>query len=438
MSDLATPGRLRKLQRTFYRKAKDEPEFRFYSLYDKVCWKPTLWHAWRLVRRNDGAPGVDGVSLEAIEEEGVGAWLEELREELVEKDYQASPVRRVEIPKSSGGKRPLGIPTVKDRVVQMAVKLVIEPIFEADFEDEAYGYRPERSAKEAVEEVHRELRDGRTDVVDADLSSYFDTIPHDQLLESVRERISDGTILKLIKMWLKAPIVEEDEGGTQRPKSSGEEGIPEGTPQGGVISPLLANIYFNRFLKFWRQQGLDEELDARIVNYADDFVILTRGCAEQALQVTRWFMEAVGLELNEEKTSICDVHQQDLEFLGYQFGWEHNRGDGSMYLAAQPAPSRIQRLKGEIRRWLKRTLSIPWEDVCKKLNQKLEGWAEYFSYGTQSQAYREIDHYVDSRVRAHHVKRHQYDGRGLRRWTGRLIFGELGVTRLQRMLYDAD
>jgi len=434
MSDLATPEKLRKLQRKFYRKAKDEPEFRFYSLYDKVCWKCTLRHAWRLVRQNDGAPGVDGVSLEAIEEEGVGAWLADLRERLVEQNYEASPVRRVEIPKSSGGTRPLGIPTVEDRVVQMAVKLVMEPIFEADFEDEAYGYRPERSAQEAVREVHQHLQEGRTDVVDADLSSYFDTIPHGQLIESVRQRVSDGTILELIKGWLKAPVVDEDDDGTRRYESSGQKG----TPQGGIVSPLLANIYFNRFLKFWKQQDFEERLDARIVNYADDFVILTRDTAEEALRVTRKFMEAVGLELNERKTEIRDVSQQDLEFLGYQFGWEHNRRDGSTYLAAQPAPDRIDRLKGEIRKWLKQTVSVPWEYVCKKLNQKLEGWANYFSYGTPSHAYREVDHYVDSRVRAHHVKRHQYDGRGLSRWTGRRIFGELGVTRLQGMLYDVD
>ena len=431
MNDLATPDKLRKLQRKFYRKAKEEPEFRFYALYDKVCWKRTLWHAWRLVRRNGGAPGVDGVSLEAIEEEGPGAWLAELRERLVEHEYEASSVRRVEIPKRGGGKRPLGIPTVEDRVVQMAVKLVIEPIFEADFEDEAHGYRPERSAKEAVQKVHTHLREGRTDVVDADLSSYFDTIPHDQLIESVRKRVSDGTILELIKGWLKAPVVDEDDDGTRRYESSGQEG----TPQGGIVSPLLANIYFNRFLKFWRQQNLEEKLDAKIVNYADDFVILTRGRAEEALQVTRWFMEAVGLKLNEEKTEIRDVRQQDLEFLGYQFGWEYNRGDGSRYLAAQPASSRIERLKSEVRRWLDRTLSAPWDYVCKKLNQKLEGWANYFSYGTQSLAYRQVDHYVDGRVRAHLVRRHQHQGRGTSRWPGRRIFGELGVTRLQGFLY---
>lgn len=431
MSDLTTPPKLRKLQRTFYRKAKDEPQFRFYALFDKVCREETLWHAWDVVRRNGGAPGVDGVTIEQIEERGEQEWIEELRGKLVDKQYQASPVRRVEIPKPGGGTRPLGIPTVEDRVVQMAVKLVIEPIFEADFEDEAYGYRPERSAKEAVQEVHEHLTEGRTDVVDADLSSYFDTIPHDQLIESVRRRISDGTILKLIKMWLEAPVVDEDDDGTRRVEPSGQEG----TPQGGIVSPLLANIYMNRFLKFWSQQNLDEKLDARIVNYADDFVILTRGNAEEALHITRWFMEAVGLKLNEQKTEIRDVADEDLEFLGYEFGWEHHRKDGHTYLAAQPAPSRRKRLKRKVRRWLKRNVSRPWEIVRKKLNDMLEGWANYFSYGTRTLAYREIDNYVYERVRAFLVDRHGLKGRGTDKWPDDTVFGELGVMRLRDAQY---
>jgi len=245
---LQTPRKLRKLQRKLYKKAKDEPEFRFYALYDKIYREDILNHAWRLVRANGGAPGVDGTRIEEIEERGVTTWLGELQEELRAGKYKASPVRRVQIPKPGGGQRPLGIPTVKDRVVQMATKLVIEPIFEQDFEDNAYGYRPKRSALDAVKEVHDALSDGRTDVVDADLSSYFETIPHDKVMKSVARRISDGSVLKLIKMWLNAPIIEEDEDGTTRTEPAGQEG----TPQGGVISPLLANLYMNQFLKFWR------------------------------------------------------------------------------------------------------------------------------------------------------------------------------------------
>lgn len=426
MSDLATPPKLRKLQRKFYRKAKQEPEFRFYALYDKVCWETTLWHAWQAVRRNGGAPGVDGVTIEAIVEDGIEEWLGDLRKRLVDKEYKASPVRRVEIPKPGGGTRPLGIPTVEDRVVQMAVKRVIEPIFDADFEEEAHGYRPGRSAQEAIRQVHEHLREGRTDVVDADLSSYFDTIPHDQLMKSVRRRVSDGSILELIKMWLEAPFIDEDDDGTRRTIPSGDEG----TPQGGVVSPLLANIYMNRFLKFWKQQGYESELDARIVNFADDFVILTRGHAEEALAVTRGFMEAVGLKLNEEKTQIRDVSREDLEFLGYRFGWEYNRCTGQKYLAAQPAKSRLKRLRRKVRNILTEHIARPWEMACRRLNQYLDGWANFFSYGTTSLAYAKVDGYVIRRVQEHLARRHGESEYSWKKWTIPQLFQHAGLISL--------
>ncbi len=251
---LITPEKIRNLQRKLYCKAKAEPAFRFYVLYDKVCRDDILLHAYRLARANAGAPGVDCVTFAVIEEAGVEAWLAGLREELVAKTYRPDPVRRVMIPKASGdGERPLGIPTIRDRVVQTAAKIVLEPIFEADFEDTAYGYRPRRGALAAVKEVHRHLVRGYTDVVDADLSRYFDTIPHSDLLKSVARRVVDRNVLRLIKMWLKAPIEERDADGTRR--MSGGKGNTCGTPQGGVASPLLANIYMNRFLKHFRQSG---------------------------------------------------------------------------------------------------------------------------------------------------------------------------------------
>lgn len=250
---LMTPERIRTLQRKLYGKAKAEPEFRFYQLYDKVWRDDIPAYAYVCARDNRGAPGVDGVTFAMIEEEGREAWLAALREELRTKTYRPQPVRRVTIPKPGGGERPLGIPTIRDRVVQTAVKLVIEPIFEADLEPNTHGYRPGRSAMDAVRAVHGLLRQGYTDEVDADLSKYFDTIPHDELIQCVARRIVDRQILALIKMWLKSPVEETDRDGTRR--ITGGKSNTTGTPQGGVISPLLANLYINRFLKHWRLTG---------------------------------------------------------------------------------------------------------------------------------------------------------------------------------------
>src|SRR5262245_62092812 len=281
---LATPESIQELQRKLYLKAKQEPTCRFDALYDKVYREDILLHAYRLAKANGGAPGVDGIRFEDIESYGEKRFLVELRLELQERRYQPDAVLRVMIPKPDGGKRPLGIPTIKDRVVQTAVKLVLEPIFEADFTDNAYGYRPRRNAQQAVRAVHQGLKAGYVNVVDADLSKYFDTIPHGDLMRSVSRRVSDGSILRLIKMWLKAPVEAraDNDTGTRRSTSN------RGTPQGGVLSPLLANIYMRRFLKAWEQRGYDKRFGSRIVNYADDFVILCRGDAAGALTEARY------------------------------------------------------------------------------------------------------------------------------------------------------
>src|SRR6202047_1853612 len=290
---LETPEKIRNLQRKLYCKAKAEPAFRFYLLYDKICREDILRHAYALARANAGAPGVDGMTFEQIDASGVEVWLEGLREELASKRYRPQPVRRGKIPKPGGGERPLGIPTIRDRVVQTAAKMVLEPIFEADLEDSAYGYRPRRSAVDAVRETHRLLCRGYTDVVDANLSKYFDTIPHSDLLRSVARRIVDRHVLWLIKLWLKVPVEERDENGKRR--MSGGKSNACGTPQGGVVSPLLANIYMNRFLKHWRLSGRGEAFRAFIINYADNFVILSRRLAAEALAWTRRGMTKVGL-----------------------------------------------------------------------------------------------------------------------------------------------
>jgi RNA-directed DNA polymerase len=277
---LKTPDAIRTLQRKLYDKAKTEPGFRFYILYDKVWRADILHHAYRLARANDGAPGVDGTTFEQIETMGLENWLSRLGEELRAKTYRCQPVRRVMIPKPGGGERPLGIPTIRDRVVQTAAKLVLEPIFEADLDPAAFGYRPKRGAGEAIQKVLVLLRQGHTDVVDADLSKYFDTIPHDELMSSIARRIVDANMLRLIKQWLKAPVETTDaDGGT---RMEGGKASRMGVPQGGVISPLVANLYMNRFLKYWRQTGGGEAWDAHVINYADDFVILSRGHAAEA------------------------------------------------------------------------------------------------------------------------------------------------------------
>ena len=427
---LATPDKIRTFQRKLYRKAKAEPAFRFYLLYDKICRADILEHAYWLSRANAGAPGVDGMSFAQIEAAGVEGWLAGLREELVSKTYRADPVRRVMIPKPGGGERPLGIPTIRDRVVQTAAKLVLEPIFEADFEDNAHGYRPRRSASDAVKETHRLMVRGYTDVVDADLSSYFDTIPHSDLLKTVARRIVDRHVLWLIKLWLKAPVEERDGDGKRR--MSGGKNSKRGTPQGGVASPLLANLYMNRFLKHWRLSGRGEAFQARVISYADDFVILSRGHAREALTWTKAVMTKLGLTLNEAKTSLRDARSESFDFLGYTFGPLRHWKDGRSYLGASPSKKSVQRIKAKIGDLLVPRNKGTWPDICARLNRLLAGWSAYFGHGSLRRAYRAIDRHVHDRVQRFLVKRHKVQGRGTKRFPNIYITGKLGVRRLQR------
>src|SRR5271169_5075409 len=433
---LETPEKIRNLQRKLYCKAKAEPAFCFYLLYDKICREDILRHAYALARANAGAPGVDGVTFEQIEASGVDAWLAGLRGELISKTYRPDPVRRVMIPKPDGGERPLGIPTIRDRVVQAAAKLVLEPIFEADFEDNAYGYRPARGAVDAVKEVHRLMCRGYTDVVDADLSRHFDSIPHDELLKSVARRIVERHVLRLIKLWLKAPIEERDNGdGTRR--IGGGKSNSRGTPQGGVASPMLANIYMNRFLKYWRLTGRGEAFCAHVVAYADDFVILSRGCAAEALAWTKAVMTRLGLTINEAKTSLKNARQERFDFLGYSFGPHRYKANGKWYLSASPSKKSMQRFKTKVGNLLVPGNNDPWPEVRDTLNRSLSGWSNYFCHGTRRSAFRGVDRYVYERVRDFLARRHKVAGRGTRRFSMEIAYGELGLLRLERLPLNA-
>jgi RNA-directed DNA polymerase len=314
-------------------------------------------------------------------------------------------------------------------VVQTAAKLLLEPIFEADFDPNAYGYRPKRSAQEAIQKVHKLLCEGYADVVDADLSKYFDTIPHSELMQCVARRIVDRDMLHLIKMWLKVPVQERDENG--KPRVSGGKGSTCGTPQGGVISPLLANLYMNRFLKYWQITGRSEVFRARVVNYADDFVILSRGCAAEALNWTRSVMTRIGLTLNEAKTSIKQARSERFDFLGYTFGPHRLRKDGHVYLGASPSKKSVSRLRQKVADLLVSQNVAPWTDVRDDLNRILRGWSNYFGYGTRMKAYRAVDHHVYERVRNFLRHRHKVHSRGSSSFSDAVVFGKLGVLRLR-------
>lgn len=365
------------------------------------------------MRANKGAPGIDGVTFNAIERvEGKDEYLAKLKEALKEKVYRAQAVRRVWIPKADGSKRALGIPTLRDRIVQMALKLAIEPIFEADFCESSYGFRPQRSSHQAIEQVSEALLKGHRHIIDADLSKYFDTIPHAKLLKVLAERISDGAVLALIKQWLKAVVVEEDGNGKRRTIEGGGKGQRKGTPQGGVISPLLANVYLHLLDRIWERHNLDRQLGARLVRYADDLVILCRGDVSEPMAVLKTILERLELQLNASKTKVVDAQTESFDFLGFSYRLRRSRKSGKVYPHVEPSRGSVQRLKDRVKQLTdRRRCPVPLGDVMKELNASLQGWTSYFHHRNCSNVFRNVKMQVEERLRTHLRRRHKLHSR---------------------------
>ena len=414
---LPTLPKVQKLQDTLHAKAKESPDIRFYALYDKIYREDVLWVAYRRCLINKGAAGVDGQTFEEIEKYGVKKWLGELTEELRTKTYRPQPVRRVFIPKPDG-------------VVQMAAVLVLEPIFEADLQPEQHAYRPNRSALDAVRQVHSLLNTGHTEVIDADLSGYFDTIPHAELMKSLSRRISDRQVLRLIKMWLEIPVEEiDDRGRKHRTTRNKDEG--RGCPQGAPISPLLSNLYMRRFILGWKTLGHQQRLGAKIVNYADDFVICCHGTAAEAMQVMRSMMSSLKLTVSETKTRLCRLPDESFDFLGYTIGRCYSPRTGRAYIGTRPSRKKINRLCREISEVTAcRYGLLDVEEIVGRLNRKLNGWSNYFRLGPVSKADTAVDSHTRKRLRQWLCRKHKVRGQRTSRFPDSQLHDQLRLVQL--------
>ena len=433
---LETPETVSKLQQALHAKAKESPTFRFYTLYDKVYREDILAHAYRCSKAKGGASGIDGQTFTDIELYGVERWLSELAEALRKKTYRPQAIRRAYIPKPDGTQRPLGIATIRDRVAQTAVMLVLGPIFEADLPPEQYAYRPDRNALDAVRAVHALLTSGHTEVVDADLSGYFDTIPHSELMTSVARRVSDKPLLHLIKMWLVAPVEERDvRGRTRRMTQSKDQ--RRGIPQGSPLSPLLANLYMRRFILGWKRQGHEQQLNAHIVNYADDYVICCRGTASIARRAMAALMARLKLTVNQRKTRCCSVPNESFDFLGYTIGRCYSPRTGKAYIGTRPSKHVIRRLCVEISEATQRNrFRADPHEVVRHLNEMMIGWADYFCLGPVGKAYTMVDRHARYRLRQWSCGKHHLSGQGWTRYSDVYLDHTLGLARLQMRTRD--